>query len=191
MKTIIESSRVKLRFPVPEDIELLRELDSDPDVMKYLTGGRPSTEDELKATIERVVALTENFQNKFGVWMAFEKSSDEFIGWFLFRLDKKNPDDFLNPELGYRLKKKFWGKGIASEVSKVIVDRAFTHYDFKSIFAITLKENLGSQGVMKKIGMKWVEDYIEDQFPGDDKNAVRFVITRDEWSKKSIQNICH
>lgn len=181
MKPFIESTRVKLRIPVPSDIALLRELDSDPEVMKHLTGGRPSTEEELKATIERIVELSEKFQDKFGVWLAFDKSTDEFIGWFLFRPDKKNPDDHLNPELGYRLKKKFWGKGIASEVSKVIVDRAFTNYNFESIFAITLKANLGSQGVMKKIGMKWSKDYLEDQFPGEDKDAVRFAITRDEW----------
>lgn len=185
MKTIIETARVKLRHPIASDIDLLRDLDSDPEVMKHLTGGRPSTEEELKATLTRVLELTEKFQDKFGVWLAFDKTTDEFIGWFLFRPDKKNPDDHLNPELGYRLKKKFWGQGIASEVSKVIIDRAFKDYDFKSIFAITLRANLGSQGVMKKVGMKWIQDYVEDQFPGEDKAAVRFEITREEWIKLS------
>jgi RimJ/RimL family protein N-acetyltransferase len=184
MKTkniILETDRVRLVDFDQSDATFLEDLDSDPEVMKHLTGGRASTKEEIEATMGRVLALKEMFSPKFGVWLAFEKSSNEFMGWFLFRPDKKNPTDLDNIELGYRLKKKFWGQGFATEVSKAIVERGFKELNLKSIFAITLKANLGSQAVMKKVGMTWVHDYIEDQFPGEDKAAVRFCLLKSDY----------
>lgn len=182
---ILETDRVRLVEMEPSDASYLQDLDSDPEVMKHLTDGRPSTPEEIQATIVRVLMLKEQHSPKFGVWLAFEKSNDEFIGWFLFRPDKKNPTDLDNIELGYRLKKKFWGKGYATEVSKALLERGFTELNLNSIFAITLKNNLASQAVMKKIGMTWLLDYIEDQFPGEDKNAVRFRLLKSEYLERN------
>jgi RimJ/RimL family protein N-acetyltransferase len=178
---ILETSRVTLTEINQEDAPLLVDLDSDPEVMKHLTGGRASTADEIQATMARVLALKEAHSSKFGVWLAFDKTNDEFMGWFLFRPDRKNPTDLDNIELGYRLKKKFWGHGYATEVSKAIIEKAFKELNLNSIFAITLKANLGSQAVMKKVGMTWIQDYIEDQFPGEDKAAVRFCLLKSDY----------
>lgn len=183
---ILETTRVILREFLASDSHLLKDLDSDPEVMKYLTDGRPSTDEEIATTTQRILALKDKHQGKFGIWLAFEKTNQEFMGWYLFRPDKKTPDDVKNIELGYRLKKKFWGQGYASEVSKAIIKKGFSEYKLDSIFAITMAKNLGSQGVMKKIGLKWVSNYTENDFPGEDKSAVKFAITAAEWSKLAV-----
>lgn len=177
-KTILETDRVRLTEILPEDMALLQDLDSDPEVMRFINGGKPSTEEDHKAAMERVLAIKDKHGNRFGVWPAFEKSSNEFMGWFLFRPDKKRPDEISDIELGYRLKKKFWGQGFASEVSRAIIAYGFTLPEVKSIFAIALKANFGSWNVMKKMGMEFVDEYVEDQFPGEDKLAVRYLIKK-------------
>ena len=177
-KTFLQTERVRLVEITKEDIPLLMDLDSDPEVMKHLTGGRPSTQEEVQAGMNRILKVVEKYQYKFGFWLAYLKETDEFMGWFLFRPGKKTPDDDKNIELGYRLKKKHWGQGYATEVSLALVALGLEKYKLDSIFAITLKANTASQNVMKKIGMTWVTDYTEDDFPGADKSAVRYAIQR-------------
>lgn len=158
-----------------------KELDSDPAVMTYLTDGVPSTDEQVAASCARVLATQEKHGGRFGVWLAFEKMSGEYMGWFLFRPDKKDPDNTQEIELGYRLKQKFWGQGFASEGGKAFLARGFQQERLKAIFAITMLANLASQAVMKKIGMRHVGDYQEMDFPGADKRAVRYRITREEY----------
>lgn len=184
-KVFLETNRVYLKEISKNDSHLLLDLDSDPEVMKYLTDGKPSTIAEVEEAMTRILLFIDKYQYKFGFWLAYTKDTNEFMGWFLFRPCKKHPDDLQNIELGYRLKKKFWGQGFASEVSKALLKVGFADYKVDSIFATAMKKHLGSQGVMKKVGMKWEEDYIENQFPGEDKTAVRFRITRKEWEQSN------
>ncbi len=106
------------------------------------------------------------------------------MGWFLYRPDKKDPENLREIELGYRLKQKFWRQGFASEGSEFFLKRGFEEDRLKAIFATTMLANVGSQAVMKKIGMRHVADYLEEDFPGTDKRAVRYRITREEYSAR-------
>ncbi len=179
----LETDRIVLKELEPEDLHLFADLDSDPVVMTYLNGGRPSTPEEIRAGFDRSFALKEKHQKRFGLWIAFLRDSNEFIGWFLFRPDKKLPDDVKNIELGYRLKKKFWGKGYATEVSRALVDLGFEKYRLDSVFAVALVGNIGSQAVMKKVGMDRVREYVESDFSGESKLAVRYELKREDWEK--------
>ena len=176
--TILETKRILLTDFMASDSSLLKDLDSDPEVMKYLTDGKPSSDEDIQAATNRMLAFKEKFQTRFGMFMAFEKETQEFIGWFIFRPDKKTPDDLSNIEIGYRLKKKFWGKGFASEVSQAIVDRGLKDPEIKTIFATAMKDNNGSQNVMKKVGLTYVGDYTEEAFPGVNKTASRYVLEK-------------
>lgn len=180
-KKFLETDRVYLIEITKDDAPLLLDLDSDPEVMKFLTDGKTSTVEDIKVTMDRILKVIGKYQHKYGFWLAYTKETHEFMGWFLFRPDKKHPDDLRNIELGYRLKKKFWGLGYATEVSREILSIGFSGYQVDSIFAITMKANQASQNVMKKLGMKWEADYTEEEFPGADKSAVRYKIKRRDW----------
>lgn len=177
----LESERVILTEISVDDALLLFELDSDPDVMKHLTDGKPSTMQDIASAMERIRKVIEKFQYKFGFWLAYSKENHEFMGWFHFRPGKSTPDDVKNIELGYRLKKKFWGKGYATEVSTRLIDIGFEKYELDSVFATTMKANLASQKVMQKLGLKHASDYEEEGFPGEDKSAVKYVIKKNDW----------
>ena len=80
--------------------------------------------------------------------------------------------DFI--ELGYRLKQKWWGKGVATELSLHMLDYGFNELKVREIFADTLHDNLGSQGVMKKIGMTFVKEFEHDEIVGASSRCVRY-----------------
>lgn len=182
----LETERILLRQMQPSEAPELFDLDSDPEVMKYLSGGKPSTMETCEKALNGILAYYQRYDNKYGLWFAIEKNSQEVMGWFLLRPDKKNLDDTKNPELGYRLKRKFWGRGYATEGSVGLVDKAFQEFNCDSVFAITMLANNASQNVMKKIGMTFLSDYQEDQCvgPSGDRSAVHYAIKKQEWQSQ-------
>lgn len=172
----LETSRFTLCPVGPCDLHYYLDLDSDPEVMRYLNGGRASTVEECQSALERTVKLFERYQNRFGIWNAFAKSTGDYVGWVLFRPDKKQPDNLDFIELGYRLKKKWWGQGVATELSLHMVDYGFRQLGVKEIFADTLVDNYGSQGVMKKIGMTFSHEFDHDEIVGSTNRCVRYVM---------------
>ncbi|MEK6624008.1 MAG: GNAT family N-acetyltransferase [Bdellovibrionota bacterium] len=182
IKKYLETDRIFLReFVIGDELNLL-DLDSDPEVMAFLSDGRPSTLEEANAGLGKICALYEKHQHRLGFWVAIEKSSDQFMGWFLLRPCKLHPDNLREIELGYRLKKNFWGKGYATEMSNALIDKGFMEFDLDTIFAKTMKLNSASQNVMRKVGMLFENDFEENDFPGKNKEAVRFSITRTRWN---------
>ena len=180
----LETPRVRLEEFTSADANLLKDLDSDPEVMLYLNGGRSSTDEEVSSTLERILGFREKYSGRFGLWKAFNKVTDEFMGWFLFRPDKKDPDNVKSIEIGYRLKKKFWGQGFAPEVSRALMIKGFSELGVETVWAKTLLLNTKSQNVMKKINLNFEQHYEEVDFEGADKRGVRYSITKIEWSEK-------
>lgn len=179
MTPYLATPRMYLRKLTSADHDEIMDLDSDPEVMEYLTSGRASSHEEVAAVLKRTQLLYEKYQYRFGVWAAIERSSERFIGWFLLRPCKKDPDNVSVIELGYRFKKAFWGKGYATEGSLLLIEKAFRELDVKEVFATTMKENVKSQNVMKKIGLVFDCEYQELDFPGTNKTAVRYCLRRE------------
>jgi ribosomal-protein-alanine N-acetyltransferase len=94
-----------------------------------------------------------------GRWGLFNNGSDEFIGICLLRMFR---DDERQVELGYVLKQRFWGKGIAGEMAQIMVAYAFTHADAAEVVAVTTTGNIGSQRVLLKAGLERGENFVRD-----------------------------
>jgi RimJ/RimL family protein N-acetyltransferase len=183
MSEYLNTKRIVLREFQLRDEEKLFELDSDPEVMKYLTGGIATAREEILPLIKRVEFLREKFSSRFGVWIAETKETKEFIGWFHFRPDRKDLQNTKRIELGYRLKKNFWGRGIATEVSFALINKGFTELSVEEVFAITLKDNLASQAVMKKVGMGFVREFDYEHSPGNTSLAVEYALKKENYNK--------
>ncbi len=182
-KIYLESPRMLLREMTEDDHANLKDLDSDPDVMRYLTDGAPSDDEKVNAGITRTLGYYERFPKRFGLWAAIIKESNEFAGWFLLRPDKHNLENEKDIELGYRLKRKFWRQGYATEVSKLLINKAFQELRAETVWAKTMKKNIASWGAMNKLGMAFEKDYVETEFPGGDKLGVIYRLTKDDWEK--------
>ena len=159
---IIPSSRLSYTLMTKADSELFFQLDQDPEVMRFLNGGKPSTMTEIN---EIFIPRMERYLNKqkgWGLWQVNISSSNEYIGWILVRPMHffSEVPEFDNVELGWRFFQSSWGKGYASEAALHIKNTLAKNNDLKHFSAIAVKDNLGSIAVMKKIGMSYVKTYL-------------------------------
>jgi [ribosomal protein S5]-alanine N-acetyltransferase len=171
MEPFAETERLLLREILPEDEAALFELDSDPEVHRYV-GKRPV---ETLEQIKMVIAFIRQqySDNGIGRWAVVEKSSGQFIGWAglkLFTDEVNGIKDFY--ELGYRFMKKHWGKGYATEAAKAILAYGFEELELTAIYGMTDPENTASKKVLEKAGLKYVETF---DFAGEPTDW--FVIT--------------
>lgn len=188
MSDYLESERLVLRQFTAQDADLLIELDSDPAVMRFLTGGEPSLPDEVvrDEVIPSLLAAYERWDGRFGLFAAYEKETGAFIGWFCLRPERTGPLDEV--ELGYRLRQDAWGKGYATELATALVDKGFSELGVSTVWGETMASNVSSQRVMEKVGMSVVEAIPTPDdmrgVEGAERGGFRFEITREQWARR-------
>jgi RimJ/RimL family protein N-acetyltransferase len=162
--------------------------------MRYISGGRATPREMVVGRIlPMMLACNARFPG-LGFWAAIEKSSGAFLGWFCLR--PHSEDGIGNVGLGYRLRRTAWGKGYATEGARALLDRAFRELGVRRVFATTYGENLASQRVMEKAGLRFVRSFrftsdplaVEDTFDagGDDEwpgEDVEYALERAEWER--------
>ena len=164
MDTYLETERLLLRRFTADDAPLLIELDSDPEVMRYINGGGPADERRIR---ERTLpqALQDYEQGeRWGMWAVLVKPRLEFAGWFHLWPNPDFPE--YDAEVGYRFKRAFWGRGLATEGTRALIDKALCEFGCTSVFARTLIGNAASRRVMEKSGLRYVRDFEETKFHG-------------------------
>jgi RimJ/RimL family protein N-acetyltransferase len=109
----LQTERITLVPLADEHLEWEVELDSDLEVMRYLSG-RASTREEVVATHARRPAAAQKVDG-LGFWVGLV--DDEFVGWWILQPahGPDQPDDPGVADLGYRLRPRHWRKGLASE----------------------------------------------------------------------------
>jgi RimJ/RimL family protein N-acetyltransferase len=178
----LETERLRLRRFTMDDVDAILALDSDPEVMRYISGGRPTPREDIET--DYLPAWLSYYERSagFGFWAAEVKSTGEFIGWFHFRSPPNHtPEDV---ELGYRLRRSAWGKGYATEASRALIDKGFRELGVKRVFAFTMLVNLASRRVMEKAGLKFVRVVHRDwpmYVEGDEHGETEYALTREEW----------
>jgi RimJ/RimL family protein N-acetyltransferase len=182
MDVFLETERLQLRRFTDDDVENLVELDSDPAVMKFINGGRPTPRNEIENDVLPAFLAYYKRYAGYGFWAAVEKSTGAFVGWFHFRPAKGAPHGEI--ELGYRLRRSAWGKGYATEGSRALIEKGFVELGVKRVVAETMVVNAASRRVMEKSGLRLVRtfhqpwpDYIEGQEEGD----VEYALLRSAW----------
>ena len=92
----------------------------------------------------------------FGFWVAIEKATGDFLGWFSFR---PSEDTAQEVALGYRLHKAAWGKGFATEGARALIRKGFSEMGVQCVVATAYQDNLASRRVMEKVGMRFVRAF--------------------------------
>ncbi|MFG1607920.1 GNAT family N-acetyltransferase [Actinoplanes sp. NPDC049265] len=187
MHTYLTTERLILHPFTGADADLLIELDSDPAVMRYLTGGEPTAPETIRERdLPSILAGYERTGGEFGVFAARTRDSGDFVGWFLLRPEREGPLDEV--ELGYRLRRAAWGKGYATEGSRALLTKAFTDLGVRVVWAETMSVNGGSRKVLEKVGMTVTEtlETPDDMrmIEGAEDGGVRYEITREQWEQR-------
>ena len=182
MDVFLETERLILRPFTRDDVDLLVELDSDPEVMWYINRGRPTSRKEIENIIlPRFLEYYELFDG-YGTWATIEKSTGQFIGWVSLRPKDGDPPD--EPELGYRLRKSAWGQGYATEASRALIDKAFGELGARRVYAESMAVNTPSRRVMERVGLRYVRTFHEefdDPVPGTEMGEVEYELRRADW----------
>jgi RimJ/RimL family protein N-acetyltransferase len=182
----LKTERLVLRRFTESDVDELFDLDGDPEVMRFLTGGKPTSRAVIEnETLPRLLDYYERYE-MFGLWAAIEKSTGAFLGWFAFHPLEGGGSDEV--ELGYRLKKSSWGKGYATEGSRALIRKSFTELGVRRVFAQTMAVNTASRRVMEKAGLAYTRTFHEDwQEPiaGAEYGEVEYTLTKAEWEQRA------
>jgi RimJ/RimL family protein N-acetyltransferase len=181
----VQTERLTLRRFTPDDVENLVDLDADPEVMRYINGGRATPREEIER--EELPAFLAYYARSdgYGFWAAVEKATGDFIGWFHLRPRADEAAD--EPELGYRLRRSAWGKGYATEGSRALIEKAFIDLGAERVWAETMVVNTASHRVMEKAGLKYVRTFHQDwpdEIEGEEEGDVEYALTRSEWEER-------
>jgi RimJ/RimL family protein N-acetyltransferase len=182
MQIFLETERISLRRFTAADADDLFLLDSDPDVMRFINGGRPTPREEIQGDLlPCFLGYYERFEG-YGFWAAVERATGEFLGWFHFR-----PPANAGPgevELGYRLRRSAWGKGYGTEVSRALIRKGFAELGVERVVAFTMAVNLASRRVMEKAGLALVRVFHAewpDRIEGEEHGDVEYALCRADW----------
>ena len=176
MEIIIETERLILRKIELSDQQSMFELDSDNDVHKYL--GEPVVK-TIEESILKINNINEQYiNNGVGRLAVIEKSTNLFLGWSGLKLEE--PRKHHNQkyyDIGYRLIKKYWGKGYATESAKACLDYGFNNLNLIEIYADVDSNNIVSKNVLEKIGLKYLFTFDDDGFHTD-----WYKVTKNQYS---------
>jgi RimJ/RimL family protein N-acetyltransferase len=170
--TILETSRLRLEPMTEAHLDGLSAMNSDPAVMRYITG-KPETREETAAMIGRVQQRWQNWG--IGWWSLFERETGEIIGAagiHFLGFDPANPH-----EIGWRLRADKWGAGFASEAARRIAAFVFEDLEAPVLCAICDPQNRNSSRLMERLGMT----YSRQQEVHAGMVSSVYEISRDHW----------
>lgn len=153
----LESNRLILRNIEIEDADDLFLMDSDPEVHHYLGNHPVKTLKESKDMIDSI--QTQYRLHGIGRWALVIKSSGEFAGWYGLKLEERPWKSGKYYDLGYRLKRKFWGQGIASEAARCTLTYGLEEMNLKEICAAAHIENIASNKIIDKLGFQFIKNF--------------------------------
>jgi RimJ/RimL family protein N-acetyltransferase len=151
----LHSERLLLREFTVDDAPQLFALYEDADVMRY-TGEEPFTS---VAAVEQFLSEYPYYERDgFGRWAVIDRRSDEFLGFCGLRRDNPTPE----VDLGFRFFRRFWFQGYATEAARAALSTGFGAFGLTEIIGRTMRENLASTHVLKKLGLTFREVVEED-----------------------------
>lgn len=146
-RVVLETSRLRLREFVPQDVDALSAVLGDPVAMQYYPA--PFDRKGVEEWIERNRSRYQS--DGYGLWAMVLKDSGELIGdcgCFLRDIDGR--DDI---EIGYHVRRDLWGNGYATEAAQACMQYAFTKLGVDRVISLIRPENVQSRRVAEKNGM--------------------------------------
>ncbi len=173
-RMILETERLILDTWQPSDWIAFRPIATDPEVMRYITGGVPWTDDQIRAFVERQAKLYS--ERGFCRWKLLTKATGELIGFCGVGFWRDAP----NPEIGWWLARRYWGRGLATEAAVAALQDAFERVRLERIISVAMPENAASIRIMQKLGLK-----LECEFENEGLRLVRYAICRPQYCSRA------
>jgi RimJ/RimL family protein N-acetyltransferase len=182
-QAVLRTRRLVLVPLSEEHLEHEVELDSDAEVMRHLSG-RASTRAEVEQRHARRLAVA-GLVPGLGFWAGFVDGS--FVGWWILEPPERGDQGPVpgQAELGYRLLRRYWRQGLASEGARELIRHGFEDLGLQRVFAETMAVNVASRATMAAVGMSHVRTFHldwADPIPGAEHGEVGYELTRETWA---------
>ena len=179
---VLESERLLIRPFQMGDVKAMYELNSNPIVQKYTGDTLVKTIEQAKNILQNVV-LEDYKEHGYGRLAVIYKPDNKLIG---FTGIKYLPETGGESDLGYRFLPEYWGKGIATESSKMSLKFGFEKLKLKKIIGFTEIENIASTNVLLKMGFKITKT---DFYPGEENDPSKkpiqwLALTKEEYERQ-------
>jgi len=169
MTTRLETERLILRMFRESDTDAYAEMMADPEVMRFL-GGRPLPRAEAWRSMALMLG---HWQLRgYGFWAVEERASGEMVG----RVGCWRPEGWPGLEVGWTLRRSFWGRGYATEAARASVDYAFTALEQARVISLIAPENAGSIRVAERLGERPAGEW--EVFG---TKVIVYAVGREEW----------
>jgi RimJ/RimL family protein N-acetyltransferase len=157
----LQTPRLKLRNWRETDRTPFADLNADPEVMEHF----PSilTREESDALQERIQAHIG--RHGFGPWAVEIPNVTEFAGFIGLAIPSFEAPFAPTVEIAWRLARKYWGQGYATEGAKAAINFAFRELNLPEIVSFTVPGNLRSIAVMKRLGMQYAGVFPHPNLP--------------------------
>lgn len=180
----LETPRLILRRWRSSDREPYAAMNADPEVMRYFPAVLDRERSDLSA--DRIDAGFD--LHGHGRWAMERRDTGEFIGFTGVGPMPEGVPGSDGMEIGWRVARAHWRQGFALEAATAALDAAFAPDAvpaLQEVNSITAVINEPSRGVMRRLGMRHVDDFAHPVVPeGSPIRAhVRYVLTRDEWMR--------
>jgi RimJ/RimL family protein N-acetyltransferase len=168
----LETERLILRMLRASDFDAYAEMCADPEVMRYIGDGQPLI---LPMAWRNLAMMVGHWSLRgYGLWAAEERSSGVFIG----RIGFWNPDGWPGFEIGWMLRRAFWGRGYATEGARVALEFAFAQLQQPHVISLIHRDNAASIRVAQRLGEQLASSTEVMGIP-----ALVYRITREAWEK--------
>jgi [ribosomal protein S5]-alanine N-acetyltransferase len=164
----LETERLLLRAPVPDDAEALAPMYGDPEVMRYVGDGRALTRAETEHSVRRMIERWE--ADGFGLFTTVRKSDGAVIGrvgllvWNTATWEPTTRAEGASVptevEVGYTLGRSYWGQGYATEAASAVRDYALRELGAERLIALIVHGNTASENVARKLGLEYECDIL-------------------------------
>ena len=167
---IFETQRLVFDTWQISDWAALRPIATDTEVMRYITGGVPWTDEQIQSFVDRQVKLYS--EQGFTRWKLLAKPTGEMIGFCGVGFWRDTQD----LEIGWWLARRYWGRGLATEAARTALRDAFERVRLDRIISIARPANTASTRIMEKLGLK-----LECEFECDGVHLLRYMIDRPRY----------
>jgi RimJ/RimL family protein N-acetyltransferase len=148
------SRRLVLRMFCESDLDAYAAMCGDPEVMRYLGDGHPLTREEAWRNMALVLGHWE--LRGFGLWAVVERATGLLAG----RVGCWQPEGWPGLEIGWALRREFWGRGYATEAAHTVLADTFTRLRHPRLISLIHPSNGSSIAVALRLGM-WRESQTE------------------------------
>jgi RimJ/RimL family protein N-acetyltransferase len=174
MPAELETARLLLRPCTFADLEPYVAMVSDREVTRFTSiDGKPLAR---FSAWQSLCSMAGHWALRgYGMFSVIERDSKQFVGrvgpWF--------PEGWPGLEIGWTLRREFWGRGYATEAAKACVAYAFTELDQPHVISLIAPENTRSIRVAERLGEQLETRVTLSHVP--ERPVLRYGLSRDAW----------